>query len=74
MKCKIKRTNKSKKQYAKMLKQNNFKEEEFIEVLKLLTNNEVLPSKNNNHLLNPKSNRYMRMSYRTGHIARIQEK
>ena len=63
MKYKIVRTNKFIKQYAKMLKQNNFKEEEFIIVLKLLANNEVLPPKNMNHLLNPKSNRYMGMSY-----------
>lgn len=63
MKYKIERTNKFIKQYAKMLKQNNFKEDEFITVLKLLTNNEVLPPKYRNHLLSPKSNRHMGMSY-----------
>lgn len=61
MRYEIKRTNKFTKQYSKMLKQNNFKEEEFINVLKLLANNELLPPKYKNHLLNPKSNRYMGM-------------
>lgn len=65
MRYKIERTNKFIKQYAKMLKQNIFKEDEFIKVLKLLANNEVLPPKNKNHLLSPKSNRYMGMPYTT---------
>ncbi len=65
MKYKIERTNKFTKQYAKMLKQNNFKEDEFIKVLGLLVNNEVLPPKYTNHLLNPKSKRYMGMSHTT---------
>lgn len=63
MKYKIERTNKFIKQYAKVIKQKEFKEEEFINVLKLLSNNEVLPAKYKNHLLNPKSNRYMGMPY-----------
>ena len=54
MKYKIERTNKFVKQYAKMLKQKEFKEEEFINVLKMLSNNEILPQKYKNHLLNPK--------------------
>lgn len=62
---KIKKTNKFTKQYAKILKQSNFKEDEFIKVLKLLVNNEVLPPKYNNHLLTPKNNRYMGVSYTT---------
>lgn len=63
MKYKIERTNKFTKQYAKILKQREFKEEEFISVLKMLSNDEVLPKKYKNHLLNPKSNRNMGMSY-----------
>ena len=54
MKYKIERTNKFTKQYAKILKQKEFKEDEFVKVLKLLTNNDVLPEKYKNHLLNPK--------------------
>ncbi len=63
MKYKIERTNKFIKQYGKMLKQKEFKESEFIKVLELLVNNEILPPKYRNHLLSPKSNRYIRMSY-----------
>ena len=49
MKYKIERTNKFIKQYSKIKKQKEFKEEEFINVLKLLSNNEVLPAKYKNH-------------------------
>lgn len=73
MKYKIERTNQFIKQYAKISKQNSFRESEFIKVLKFLINNEVLPIKYNNHLLRPKSNRYMGMPYTTGYIARIQK-
>lgn len=71
MKYKIERTNKFVKQYTKMLKRNNFKEEEFIKVLKILINKEVLPDKYKNHLLEPKSNRHMGVSYTTRCIIRI---
>lgn len=71
MKYKIERTNKFTKQYAKMLKQKEFKEEEFIKVLRLLANDEVLPPKYKNHLLNPKSKRDMGMLYTTWYITRI---
>lgn len=73
MKYKIERTNKFTKQYAKMLKQKEFKEEEFIKVLGLLANDEVLPPKYKNHLLNPKSKRYMGMSFTKRYIARVSE-
>ena len=63
MKYKIERTNKFTKQYAKMLKQKEFKEEEFIRVLRILANDEVMPSKYKNHLLNPKSKRNLGMSF-----------
>ena len=71
MKYKIERTNKFLKQYSKILKQKEFKEEEFIKVLGLLANDEVLPPKYKNHLLNPKSKRYMGMSFTKWYIARI---
>lgn len=58
-------TNKFKKNYAKIVKQTNFKNEEFEKVIEILSNNELLPAKYNNHLLNPKSKRYMGMSYTT---------
>ncbi len=63
MKYKIERTNKFVKQYAKILKQKEFKEEEFIKVLKLLVNDEILPVKYRNHLLIPKNKRNMGMPY-----------
>lgn len=65
MKYKIQRTNRFIKQYAKILKQKHFKEDEFIKVLKMLVNNEILPNKYHNHLLEPKKNRYMGMPYTT---------
>ena len=65
MKYNIVRTNKFVKQYAKLFKQKNFKETEFVDILKLLTNNEPLPPKYRNHLLEPKKNRYMGMSCTT---------
>lgn len=71
MKYKIERTNKFIKRYGKLLKQNCFKEENFITVLKLLVNNEVLPEKYRNHLLEPKSKRYLGMPYTTRCITRI---
>lgn len=63
MKYEIKRTNKFTKQYAKVIKQKEFKEDEFIKVLSMLSNNEILPAKYKNHLLNPKNNRNLGMPY-----------
>ena len=63
MKYKIERTNKFVKQYARILKQKEFKEEEFINVVSILSNNEILPTKYKNHLLNPKNKRYLGVSY-----------
>ena len=71
MKYKIERTNKFTKQYAKILKQKEFREEEFIKVLGMLANNEILPEKYHNHLLAPKSKRRMGMSCTTRCIIRI---
>jgi len=64
-------TNKFKKQYSKIKKNKNFKKEEFEKVVKLLANNELLPAKYKNHLLNPKENRYMGMSYSARYFIRI---
>ena len=71
MKYKIERTNRFTKQYAKILKQKEFKEEEFIKVLEMLANDEEIPSKYKNHLLNPKNKRYMGMSFTKWHFVRI---
>lgn len=64
-KYKILTTNKFKKDYKKMKSRNNFDEEAFITVVTLLANDETLPAKYCNHLLEPKSQRNMGMSYKT---------
>lgn len=61
----IQYTNKFKKQYTKIKKQQYFKQSEFEKVIDILSNNELLPTKYNNHLLNPKSERSMGMPYTT---------
>lgn len=71
MKYKVQRTNKFKKQYAKILKQKEFKEDEFVNVLKMLSNNELLPPNYKNHLLTPKNKRYLGMSFTKWYITRI---
>lgn len=71
MKYKIKRTNKFIKQYSKILQQKNFKEDEFITVLQMLSNNILLPPKYKNHLLQPKSTRYMGMPYSAWCFVRV---
>ena len=60
---KINFTNIFKKQYNRIKNNPNFKQVEFNKVLNMLSNNEVLPPKYKNHLLNPKSKRCMGMSY-----------
>ena len=62
-KYEIKQTSKFKKEYRKMKYRSNFDEKEFIKVVTILANGEVLPDKYCNHLLEPKSKRYMGMSY-----------
>lgn len=64
-KYKIQMTNIFKKDYKKMRSRNNFDEEAFKTVLELLSNGESLPEKYCNHLLEPKSNRTLGMSYKT---------
>lgn len=61
----IQYTNKFKKQYIKIKKQQHFKQTELEKVIEILSNNELLPEKYRNHLLNPKSERSMGMSYTT---------
>lgn len=48
-----------------MRSRNNFDENEFKIVIELLSNGELLPEKYCNHLLEPKSNRSLGMSYKT---------
>lgn len=61
MKYTIYMTNKFKKDY----KRNNFDEKEFIKVVSLLADGKELPEKYCNHILEPRSARYLRMSYKT---------
>lgn len=64
-KYKIQITTKFKKDYQKMRSRNNFDEKAFKTVIELLSNGESLPEKYCNHLLEPKSNRTLGMSYKT---------
>lgn len=61
----IKSTTKFKKQLKKLRKQGILNDNALDEVINKLSKNELLPEKYNNHLLNPKRNRYMGMSYTT---------
>ena len=67
----IQYTNKFKKQYNKLLKNSYFKKAELEKVLAYLINNEPLPNKYRNHLLNPKSERSMGMPYSARYITRV---
>lgn len=64
-KYKIIATNKFKKDYKRMKSRNNFDENAFKTVVTMLANDEILPEKYCNHLLEPKSERNMGMSYKT---------
>lgn len=61
----VKLTTKFKKQLKIVRKQSNFDYNSLDTVINMLSNNELLPAKYNNHLLRPKSKRYMGMSYTT---------
>ena len=61
----IEKTNRFKKDYKKVKSRNNFDEKEFIKVVAMLANGEILPEKYCNHLLEPKSERNMGMPYKT---------
>lgn len=58
-------TSKFKKDYRKMKTRKNFDEKAFTEVVEMLANDKILPEKFHNHLLEPKSERYLGMSYKT---------
>lgn len=62
-KYKIEITNKFKKEYKKLITKQGYNENEFKKVVEMLANDEVLPEQYRNHLLEPKSNRFMGMSY-----------
>ncbi len=64
-KYKIEITSRFKKDYKKMRSRTNFDEKAFTTVVNLLANNEILPEKYCNHLLEPKTERFMGMSYKT---------
>ena len=70
-KFEIKLTTKFKKQLKAVRKQTNFNYDELDKVINMLSNNELLPEKYNNHLLTPKSKRNMGMSRTIRHIIRI---
>ncbi len=57
----IKLTTKFKKQLKIVRKQPNFNYDELDKVINILASNELLPSKYNNHLLEPRNKRYMGM-------------
>lgn len=61
----VKLTTKFKKQLKIIRKQQDFNYDALDTVINMLSNNELLPKKYNNHLLNPKSKRYMGMSCTT---------
>lgn len=64
-KYKIEYTTKFKKQFKKLLTNKKYKESDFKKVVEMLANDEALPEKYHNHLLEPKSIRTMGMSHKT---------
>ena len=62
-KYRIEYTTKFKKQYKKLLVNKNYNEDDFKTVVRMLANDEILPEKYRNHLLEPKINRIMGMPY-----------
>lgn len=67
----IQYTSKFKKSYKKMIARFNYDEKDFRKVVKMLSNDEVLPEKYHNHLLEPKSNRIMGVPYKTRLVVSI---
>lgn len=62
-KYRIEYTTKFKKQYKKMISNKSYNENDFKTVVSMLANDEILPEKYHNHLLEPKSNRFVGMPY-----------
>ena len=62
-KYRIEYTTKFKKQYKKLLVNKNYNEDDFKTVVRMLANDEILPEKYRNHLLEPKINLIMGMPY-----------
>ena len=67
----VKFTNIFKKQYSKIKNNPKFKQSEFNYVIELLSTNQLLPQKYQNHLLSPKSKRNMGMPFTKWYIIRI---
>ncbi len=67
----LKLTTKFKKQLKVVRKQPNFDYNALDKIINMLANNEMLPVKYRNHLLEPKSKRYLGMPYTTRCITRI---
>lgn len=64
-KYKIQTTNKFKKAYKKLISNPRYNENDFKEMVNMLINDETLPQKYHNHLLEPKSKRIMGMPYKS---------
>ena len=69
-KYEIKMTSKFKKD-LKMIRKRNLDIDLLNEVVVMLANDIILPEKYNNHLLEPKSERIMGVSYKTGLAIRV---
>ena len=48
-----------------MIANKSYNENDFKTVVSMLANDEILPEKYHNHLLEPKSNRHLGMPYQT---------
>lgn len=70
-KFEIKRTNQFKKDLKMMMKREVFDAKILNDVVEFLANDEQLPEKYKNHLLEPKSKRIMGMSFKTKLAIRI---
>ena len=57
-----------------MKSRTNFDEEAFIKVVSMLANDEVLPERYCNHLLEPKTERNLGMSYKARLVVNVYKK
>ena len=60
----VRLTNKFKKDFKNMKKRKEFNNDEFEFVVDTLRKGKILPAKYRNHLLEPKSERHLGMSYK----------